>query len=389
MIDPLPQPLPQVTLEGHGLRLEPLEPRHADGLREAAADGALWTLRVTSVPTPEGVEAYIDAALDGWRTGQMLPFAIVDATSGRVLGSSRYHDVLAAVRRVEIGYTWIRRSAQRSAVNSACKLLLMAHAFDTLGCGVVGWRTDLFNVASQRAIERLGARRDGTLRGHALRRDGTVRDTVMYSMSADEWPAARARLLARLAAGGFGDAPPSDAPLALRAPAELDAAQYGRWIDLHPGALGERMVAPNALSVAQAARSSCAWLRAICAGERPVGLLMFYDPSLDPARAAAQGKALDTIMLWRLMIEFAAQGRGYGARALALALRHAATRPGIAWVETSHMPWEGHPGPFYEAFGLAYTGAVDEDGERIMRAPLARALEHADALLAPREPAPC
>jgi len=177
-----------VTLSLAGVRLEPLEPAHHDGLAAAAADGQLWTLRVTSVPEPEQTAAYIEQALRDRAAGHRLAFAVVDEASGTVLGSSSYHDIVPAIHRLEIGYTWYARRVQRSHVNTACKLMLMTHAFDTLGAALVGWRTDNFNFASQRAIERLGARRDGVLRHHALRRDGSVRDTVMYSLAAGEWP---------------------------------------------------------------------------------------------------------------------------------------------------------------------------------------------------------
>jgi RimJ/RimL family protein N-acetyltransferase len=188
-----------VTLEGHGVRLEPLTAGHADDLRAAAADGELWTLRITSVPEPDQTAAYIAAALAGAEAGHMLPFAVRDLDSGRIVGSTRYHDIIASVDRVEIGYTWYAASRQRSHVNTACKLLLMTHAFEDLGCAVVGWRTDILNLRSQAAIERLGARRDGVIRHHAPRRDGTVRDTVMYSLLRDEWPEVRERLTQRLA----------------------------------------------------------------------------------------------------------------------------------------------------------------------------------------------
>ena len=187
-----------ITLEGHGVRLVPLSRTHAPGLRIAAADGELWKLRVTSVPEPDQTEAYIDHALEAQAEGNMLPFAVLDAASGTVLGSTRYHDILPAVARLEIGYTWYAKSRQHSHVNTACKLLLLQHAFETLGAGVVGWRTDNFNYASQHAIERLGAKCDGTIRHNALRRDGTVRDTVMYSMIAGDWPETKAHLLYRL-----------------------------------------------------------------------------------------------------------------------------------------------------------------------------------------------
>ena len=184
-----------VVMRQNGVRLEPLALSHEEGLRAAAADGQLWTLRITSVPEPENTRAYIQQALDMRAEGSRLAFAVLDEGSDRVLGCTSFHDIVPALRRVEIGWTWYRQSVQRSHVNTTAKLLMMGHAFDTLGCAVVGWRTDNFNFASQRAIERLGARRDGVIRHHALRRDGTVRDTVMYSMLAGEWPEAKAQLL--------------------------------------------------------------------------------------------------------------------------------------------------------------------------------------------------
>ena len=184
-----------VVLCSQGVRLEPLALVHEDGLAAAAADGELWRLRVTSVPEPHQTGAYIETALQMREAGNRFAFAVVDEATGRVLGSTSYHDILPAVRRLEIGWTWYRHSVQRSHVNTTAKLLLLDHAFDVLGCQVVGWRTDNFNFASQRAIERLGARKDGVIRGHALRRDGTVRDTVMYSLRAGEWPESRAQLL--------------------------------------------------------------------------------------------------------------------------------------------------------------------------------------------------
>ncbi|RZL43142.1 MAG: N-acetyltransferase [Variovorax sp.] len=183
-----------VTLRSGGIALVPLSLAHEDGLRAAAADGELWRLRVTSVPEPRETRAYVETALAMREAGHRLAFAVTDEASGTVLGSTSYHDILPAVRRVEIGYTWYARRCQRTHVNTTCKLLLLEHAFDALGCHVVGWRTDNFNFESQRAIERLGARKDGVIRGHALRRDGTIRDTVMYSLRAGEWPEARAQL---------------------------------------------------------------------------------------------------------------------------------------------------------------------------------------------------
>ncbi len=187
------QPEPCI-LEAPLLRLEPMTADHRAGLEAAARDGELWNLRVTSVPAPEETIGYIGAALQGQADGHMLPFVVRDAASGNIIGSTRYHDIVPAVERLEIGYTWYGGSWQRSHVNTSCKLLLMTHAFETLGAQLVGWRTDNFNYASQRAIERLGARKDGVLRHHALRRDGTVRDTVMYSLAAGEWPEVKVQL---------------------------------------------------------------------------------------------------------------------------------------------------------------------------------------------------
>jgi RimJ/RimL family protein N-acetyltransferase len=185
--------LEPTTLTAGPVRLVPMAREHAAGLEAAAADGQLWTVRVTSVPAPGEAAAYIETALKGQADGHMLPFVVLDA-AGTVLGTTRYHDIVPAVERVEIGYTWYARRVQRSAVNTTCKLLLLTHAFDTLGAQLVGWRTDNFNFRSQRAIERLGAKKDGVLRHHALRRDGTVRDTVMYSLAAGEWPDVKAHL---------------------------------------------------------------------------------------------------------------------------------------------------------------------------------------------------
>jgi RimJ/RimL family protein N-acetyltransferase len=188
-----------VTLSSASLRLEPLAADHVAGLEAAARDGELWNLRVTSVPAPGETAAYVAAALKGRQDGHMLPFVVVDVASGRVIGSTRYHDIVPAVERLEIGYTWYGKSWQRTHVNTTAKLLLMQHAFETLGAQLVGWRTDNYNHASQRAIERLGARKDGVLRHHALRRDGTVRDTVMYSLAAGEWAEVKAHLQYQLA----------------------------------------------------------------------------------------------------------------------------------------------------------------------------------------------
>jgi RimJ/RimL family protein N-acetyltransferase len=187
-----------IRIEGHGIRLEPLDYEHQDGLSSAAADGRLWELWFTSVPEPQRVRAYIDHALDGQRDGHMLPWAVRDLESGSIIGSTRYHDIVAAIDRVEIGYTWYGKRWQRTHVNTVCKLLLLGHAFDSVGCKVVGLRTDNFNFASQRAIEALGAKKDGVLRHHMARADGTVRDSVMYSILLSEWADVKRHLELRL-----------------------------------------------------------------------------------------------------------------------------------------------------------------------------------------------
>lgn len=193
MIHPHP-----TMLEGHGVRLEPLSLDHHDGLCAAAEDGRLWELWFTSVPNPDGVRGYVDAALAGQQQGHMLPWAVRELATGAIAGSTRYHDIVADIDRVEIGYTWYARRWQKTHVNTACKLLLFEHAFESLACRVVGLRTDNFNFGSQRAIEALGAKKDGVLRHHQARRDGTVRDSIMYSVLAAEWPDVKRHLRLRL-----------------------------------------------------------------------------------------------------------------------------------------------------------------------------------------------
>jgi N-acetyltransferase len=187
-----------VVLEGRGIRLEPLREEHADALTKAASDGRLWELWFTAVPAPEKTRDYIADALKGQREGHMLPWIVRDAASGAVIGSTRYHDIMPVVDRVEIGYTWYAQSRWRTNVNTTCKLLLFTHAFENVGCKVVGLRTDNFNFRSQRAIEGLGAKKDGVIRHHAARRDGTVRDSVMYSILVAEWPDVKRHLELRL-----------------------------------------------------------------------------------------------------------------------------------------------------------------------------------------------
>ena len=190
-----PQP---ATLQGQGIRLEPLTREHEAGLIEAAKDGKLWELFFTSVPEPENARQYVEDALKGQERGDMLPWAVRDLKSNTIVGSTRYHDIIAAADRVEIGYTWYAQRCQRTHVNTTSKLLLFTYAFETLNCKVVGLRTDNFNFRSQRAIEALGAKKDGVIRHHWPRRDGSIRDTVMYSVLAGEWPDVKRHLQFRL-----------------------------------------------------------------------------------------------------------------------------------------------------------------------------------------------
>ena len=190
--------LQPTTLEGHGIRLEPLTEAHTEALAAAAADGRLWELWFTAIPEPPGMADYVAGALKGQSEGHMLPWAVRDLASNTIVGTTRYHDIVPALDRVEIGYTFYAQSRQRTNVNTTCKMLLLAHAFDTVGCKVVGLRTDSFNFRSQRAIEALGAKKDGVIRHYNVRKDGTARDTVMYSILASEWRDVRRHLELRL-----------------------------------------------------------------------------------------------------------------------------------------------------------------------------------------------
>jgi RimJ/RimL family protein N-acetyltransferase len=186
--------LQAVSLRGGLAALEPLNASHAAELTEAVRDGELWRLWYTRVPRPEAMSAEIERRLALQASGSMLPFAAIDVVTGRAVGMTTYMNVTPANRRVEIGSTWYRRSVQRTGFNTECKLLLLTHAFDTLDCAAVEFRTSFFNHASRRAIERLGAKLDGVLRNHAIGEDGVLRDTCVYSIIAGEWPAVRTHL---------------------------------------------------------------------------------------------------------------------------------------------------------------------------------------------------
>jgi N-acetyltransferase len=369
---------PEITLERDGIRLEPLALTHEVGMRAAAADGELYKIRVTSVPEPGAERAYIEAALKARTLGDRQAFAIIDVASNTFIGSSSYHDIVPASKRVEIGYTWYRKSVQRSHVNTTCKLMLMQHAFETLRCDVVGWRTSHLNFASQRAIEKLGAKRDGVMRHHAPHRDGTIRHTVLYSMLASEWPAAKEKLEKRLSEAGFTSSQQASAPLSFRV---VNAENLLPVLRLNAGAVGERMVASNGVSLAQAAYSNNAVPRAVFAGEVAVGFLMLYDPTLDPALAAKDEAKTDAVDVWRLMIDFKQQGRGYGEKTMREAWRYALTRPGINRVRLSYVPLEGNPSMFYKQLGYVETGEKDDD-EIVMEISIdevRKRLTHADA----------
>ena len=185
--------LAPVTLSANQVCLEPLALQHEAGLRQAVQDGELWKMLVTTAPAPEDVAHYIQAALN-----TRMAFAVVDETTGEVVGTTAFYQPDADIRRVYIGYTWYRQSAWRTRINTTCKYLLLAHAFETLDCRVVCWETDSLNTRSQAAIERLGAKKDGVLRCHKIRKDGTLRDTVAYSMLREEWAAAKAVLAQKL-----------------------------------------------------------------------------------------------------------------------------------------------------------------------------------------------
>ena len=191
--------LAPIVLERGGVRLEPLSNEHVKGLAEATVDGRLWELYFTATVEPELMHEYVAHALSGQAAGDMLPWAVRDLASGAVIGSTRYHDIRAEIDRVEVGYTWYAKRFQRTHVNTTCKLMLFEHAFETLGCRVVALQTDAFNFTSQRAIEALGAKKDGIIRHERKRRDGTIRDTVVYSILATEWPNVKRHLEHRLA----------------------------------------------------------------------------------------------------------------------------------------------------------------------------------------------
>ena len=183
-----------VTLRGERVTLEPMAREHVPALREAAADGELWRLWYTSVPTPEGTGAYVEKALELREMAHEMPFVVRETSTGTIVGSTRYMNVVPEHRRVEIGTTWYARRVQRTAVNTECKLLLLTYAFETLKCIAVEFRTHWFNFRSREAIARLGAKQDGVLRNHQISPDGLYRDTVVFSILESEWPTVKHNL---------------------------------------------------------------------------------------------------------------------------------------------------------------------------------------------------
>ncbi|WP_289000282.1 GNAT family N-acetyltransferase [uncultured Psychrobacter sp.] len=187
--------LERVTLSSNGITLEPLTLAHATDLIEACQDGALWQINETSVPEPDKVMDYINVA-DSMTDRQA--FAVIDERTGKAIGSTSFHDILPTTKRLEIGYTWYAKSYWRTHVNTTCKLMLLTYVFETLQYQTVGWRTDIDNHRSQQAIERLGAKKDGVIRGNRVRRDGVISDTVMYSMIYSEWADIKSKLTAKV-----------------------------------------------------------------------------------------------------------------------------------------------------------------------------------------------
>ncbi len=344
-----------VTLRYENIWLEPLQLHHAAGLKLAAADGMLWQLTVTSVPEPDKTELYIEQALQMQAQGTRLAFVVTEQPGGKVLGCTSYHDIIASTDRLEIGYTWYAKSVQRTRINSICKLMLMQHAFETLGCKLVGWRTDILNFASQRAIERLGAKREGVILHNLVRRNGTVRDTVMYGMQLGHWPEHKAKLLERinaqpamLAATSF-----SAAPIRLQA---IDEKNYLDVIRLDPCALGLQMVASNGDSLAQASFSPNAWPRAVMAGDTVVGFVMLFVPTVVHQTEAPN----DVLYIWRIMIDLKYQGKGYGAAVIKLIQERAMAMPAINTLKLSHGQGPYNPGSFYERLGFKHTGVIED-----------------------------
>ncbi|ETD70751.1 GCN5 family N-acetyltransferase [Pelistega indica] len=197
-VEPFFMPLHPVQLEGNGLVLLPTTLGHVPSLALAASDGELWTPVYSSVPTPDEMELYVTNALEQQAKGECLIFTVTHAKTKAIIGTTRYYNIIPECARLEIGYTWYAQSHQRTFVNTACKYLMLFYAFESLKANMVGWRADNLNEPSLAAIERIGAKRDGVIRGDKLRRNGTVRDSVIFSMARKEWPEHKQRLLSKI-----------------------------------------------------------------------------------------------------------------------------------------------------------------------------------------------
>jgi N-acetyltransferase len=345
-------------IEGYGLRLEPLGLQHEVGLRVAAADGELWKLRYAGVTEPENMRRWIEEAIRQHTDRKRVPFAIVEMGTGRVLGTASYCEFKPHTQRIEIGELWLAQSMQRTWANTACHLLMLGCAFDALKAQCVGWRSDVLNNTAHAAFERLGARREGTVSHFAKRRDESVMDVVLHGMRHDEWLRHKPKLIERLAKGATPPklALPRFAPLRTLKPEQINALAR-----LDPGAGKSRFVAANGITIANTLGHENAELMAILDGDAPVGLMLMYDPGNNPDEATKDGAAADTLVLWRLMVDFRYQGRGFGKAALEEFVRQATLRPSIHQMRLSHLPGEGSAAPLFEAFGFAYNGEQDGD----------------------------
>jgi N-acetyltransferase len=346
-----------IALEGYGLRLETMDIVHAAGLRDAVRNVDLRNRNLTSTPEPDQINALIETGLTGLATGSCIFWVIIEQSSNRILGACNFRDILPALDRVEIGNTWLLHSEQQPIVNAACELLMLQYAFQTLGCKAVGWRTDIFDFASQTTIERLGAKRDGVLRHHTLRRDLTIGDAVVYSMLLSEWRKTKKNLLAQLSKTQGSE----------RAQIELVAItkeNIDSILILDPGANGTRMTAKNAESIAQAFLNQNARQFGVHIPEQGdnsaamIGYLLLWDPSLHETTK----HTIDQLYVWGLMIDFKYQRLGYGAQVLRKVQTMATEMPNISKVSLSHLLLEQNPKPFYEALGFSEVAVTE--GER-------------------------
>jgi N-acetyltransferase len=349
--------LKPIVLKGYGLRLEPVNLVHAAGLREAACNNDLSNRQITPTPEPDQINALIETGLTGLATGRCIVWVIIEQSTNRTLGACKFQDILPAIDRVEIGNTWLRHSEQQRFINAACQLLMMQHAFEILGCKAVGWRTDIFDFASQTTIERLGAKRDGVLRHHTLRRDLTVCDMVIYSVLLSEWAKTKKNLLAQLSKKR--DSGHADIELVAITKDNIDSI-----LILDAGANGARMTAKNAESIAQACFNQNARQFGVQIPEQGdeaaalIGYLLLWDPSLQEKTKLT----IDQLYVWGLMIDFKYQRLGYGAQVLRKVQSMAIEMPNISKVSLSHQLLEHNPKPFYEALG--FTEVAVTQGER-------------------------